>query len=298
MQVFSIVMPLYNKEYSVIKAIQSIISQKYDRWELIIIDDGSTDLSYDIVKQFISKKEISDLDIKLVHQDNQGVSAARNKGVAESKYSYVCFLDADDEWYPDFLSKINNLMKLYPNGNMYSLQHVICINNKKNIRNKCLYKDGFKGYVENFFKASMVGSIVNSSKVCINKSEFNKIGGFPVGYKAGEDLFIWIQLALNGKAILDNTVGVRINVISDNSRIGRGVSIPYPFVYYSENNNKKRLTFWAKMYLLKICLSHIYESIQEGDFIAAEMRRNSAVQIFPLVCYILKAILFLLKKLK
>lgn len=297
MQMFSIVMPLYNKEYSVLKAILSIFAQKYDGWELIVINDGSTDSSYNVVKNFISTAQLLKCKVRLIHQDNQGVSAARNRGVAESKYNYICFLDADDEWYPDFLSRINNLFNLYPNESIYSLQHEVCINNTDKIRNKCMYKEGFKGYVRNFFKASLVGSIANSSKVCISKSDFYRIGGFPLHYKAGEDLFVWMELALKGKVVLDNTVCTTVNVIDDKSRAGRGVSIPYPFIYYSENNNKNNLTFWAKIYLLKIFLSHVYESIKNNDFISAEIRCTSAEVLFPVICCVLKFIIFLIKKL-
>lgn len=289
---FSIVIPLFNKENLVLNAINSIINQDYKNWELIIIDDGSTDSSFEIVQNFLFKIDNSKFDIKLIHQKNKGVSVARNHGVKEAKHKYICFLDADDEWYPDFLYNISSLIKLYPNAIIYSLQHESCIDGKDVIRNTSYYHDNYKGYVENFFKSSLYGSLVNSSKVCVKKREFSEIGGFPVGYKSGEDLYVWIELALKGKSVFYNKVSSRVNVVTDSSRIGRDVSIPYPFTYYSMPMNKKRLSGWARIYLMKIYLAHFKESISSKNYYAAKIRAKSGQQLFPILSKFLLLILF------
>ncbi|WP_312087429.1 glycosyltransferase family 2 protein [Acinetobacter variabilis] len=289
---FSIVIPLFNKENLVLNAINSIINQNYKKWELIIVDDGSTDSSCEIVQNYLFKIDNSKFDIKLIHQKNQGVSVARNHGVKEAKHEYICFLDADDEWYPDFLYNISSLIKLYSNAIIYSLQHETCIDSKDVIRNTSYYHDNYKGYVENFFKSSLYGSLVNSSKVCVKKREFLEVGGFPVGYKSGEDLYVWMELALKGKLAFYNKVSSRVNVVTDSSRVGRNVSIPYPFTYYSTPINKKRLSFWAKIYLMKIYLAHFKESISSKNYCAATIRAKSGQNLFPILSKFLLLILF------
>lgn len=292
MTFFSIVIPLFNKEHLVTKAISSIIDQDYKKWELIIVDDGSTDSSLSIVQSYLFKIDNSKFDIKLIHQINQGVSVARNRGVEEAKYPYVCFLDADDEWYPDFLYNINSLINKYPDASMYSLQHENCIDGKDILRNSSYYENDYRGYVENFFKDSLYGSLVNSSKVCLRKREFLEVNGFPVGYKSGEDLYVWIELALRGKMVFYNKVSTRINIVSDHSRSGRDISIPYPFTYYSNPKNRNRLSFWAKVYLRKIYLAHIKESISSKNYYAAKIRAKSARRLFPVLSKLLLLILF------
>ena len=97
---FSVVIPLYNKEKYISRAIKSVIEQTYKIFELIIIDDGSIDNSVNIVKKH------KDSRIRLIEQENSGVSATRNKGIKNAKYNYIAFLDADDEWKPNFLDTI------------------------------------------------------------------------------------------------------------------------------------------------------------------------------------------------
>ena len=100
---FSIIIPLYNKESYIQRAIKSVLLQTYQDFELIIVDDGSTDGSFE------AASAIQDPRIHIVRQENRGVSAARNRGVSEAKYDWVAFLDADDEWLPEFLEMMNDL---------------------------------------------------------------------------------------------------------------------------------------------------------------------------------------------
>ncbi len=102
MALFSIIMPLYNKPHTVVRAIRSIQKQTLTDWKLFVIDDGSSDNSPDLVRQ------ISDSRIELIHQDNQGPGNARNTGLARADSEYVAFLDSDDEWYPWYLQNVRD----------------------------------------------------------------------------------------------------------------------------------------------------------------------------------------------
>ncbi|MHC4292471.1 MAG: glycosyltransferase family 2 protein [Planctomycetota bacterium] len=93
----TIIIPLYNKERQIERAIRSVQQQTFGDWHLIVVNDGSTDSGPQVVNS------IQDCRIKLIHQDNTGPGAARNVGIRLAKTPYISFLDADDEWHPEFL---------------------------------------------------------------------------------------------------------------------------------------------------------------------------------------------------
>lgn len=95
----SIIMPAYNAEKYISASIESVMNQTYKLWELIIINDGSTDDTGEIIKSYVRQ----DPRIKYIEKENGGQSRARNKGITEAKYDYIAFLDADDIWLPDKL---------------------------------------------------------------------------------------------------------------------------------------------------------------------------------------------------
>lgn len=103
----SIIIPVYNAEKYIKECINSVIKQDYNNWELILIDDGSTDNSSTICREFI----IKDKRIKYIHQTNSGVSVARNTGLAHANGEWVMFLDADDQIKTQTLSKVQESMK-------------------------------------------------------------------------------------------------------------------------------------------------------------------------------------------
>src|SRR5699024_6424946 len=100
---FSIVIPLYNKELSITNTLQSVLNQTFTDFEVVIVNDGSTDNSVEKVEAF------NDPRIRLIHQANAGVSAARNKGIEEANYDWISFLDADDLWMENHLSILKNM---------------------------------------------------------------------------------------------------------------------------------------------------------------------------------------------
>ena len=109
----SVIIPLYNKEHFVAKTIESVLAQTYKDYELIIVNDGSTDHSADVVSTF------SDARIRYEEQANGGVSSARNHGLRMAKGEFVAFLDADDTWYPDFLEQMMRLYTAYPDYSFF-----------------------------------------------------------------------------------------------------------------------------------------------------------------------------------
>jgi len=104
----SVIIPLYNKGKYISRALDSVFAQMYQDYEVIVVDDGSTDNGPDIVRQY------SDPRLGLIHQTNAGPGAARNRGIKESYAPYIAFLDADDEWLPDFLTRYLDGLKNNP----------------------------------------------------------------------------------------------------------------------------------------------------------------------------------------
>lgn len=193
---FSIVIPLYNKEKSITRAIESVISQTSENFELIIINDGSTDDS------LIQASSYNDPRIKIISQANQGVSSARNLGIKNAKHLWIAFLDADDMWLPEHLTELEKIIKKIPDAGMVATQSfetkkTFPENNKKNNTIK---------EIDYFLLASKKIGIINSSCVCIRKDILDKIGGFSVEYKLGEDLELWAKVALEYKTAISKKI--------------------------------------------------------------------------------------------
>lgn len=276
---FSVIVPLYNKVYSIQRCINSILNQSYKNLEIIIVNDGSTDNSVELVKK-IYQEQLNNNLINIIEQTNQGVSIARNVGVKNSKYEYICFLDADDEWNNEYLSVIANLIKDYPNASLYSVAHRVNRNNGNKIEERFpnLSRE-FRGYIEDFFQSSISNDIVNSSTACVLKKDFISIGGFPVGVVSGEDYFVWIMLAMKGKIAFENRCLVTLYTEFDPSRIRRKNSVPYPFLYFSKNK-KIKLTKSLKKYLFVIFYKHFLMSLIKLRFKEASLRLFYFIKIF------------------
>lgn len=193
---FSVIIPLYNKAPYVHKAVQSVLSQTFSDYEVIIVDDGSKDNSAEIVLQVIEGHE----NCRLLKQENAGVSMARNNGVAASHGDYLCFLDADDWWEPSFLEEMSILIEEFPEAGIYGVNYTIVNETKQKTRvAKIGVEDGFvKGYI-NYCKAyaSTMYMPLTSISVAIPRRVFEEVKGFPPGIKLGEDFLLWIRIALS-----------------------------------------------------------------------------------------------------
>jgi glycosyltransferase involved in cell wall biosynthesis len=207
---FSVVIPLYNKEKCIVKTIQSVLNQTCEDFEIVIVNDGSTDMS---VRE---AEKISDIRIRIVNQKNTGVSAARNRGVAEAKFKYIAFLDADDVWMPDHLQEISDLKNHFPECVVFSTNYKIVDTKQKSYFpvdvDKVLPLDSEIGIVERYFHiASNTAPPLFSSAICIEKNALHEIEGFPVNVVAGEDLLTWAKLACRYKIAFSKKITVIYN---------------------------------------------------------------------------------------
>lgn len=196
---FSVIIPLYNKAPYVAKAIESVLGQTYRDFEVIVIDDGSTDQSLEVAKTFENKS------ITIVSQPNSGVSTARNNGVKIAKYPYICFLDADDWWHPTFLEEMKRLITDFPDAGIYGSGYYIVKNGQERIAPIGVpqgFERGIIDYCEVYAKTLCMP--LTSISVVIPKHIFDEEKGFKSQLKLGEDFDLWIRIVLKHKAILVN----------------------------------------------------------------------------------------------
>ena len=114
----SVVIPLYNKEKQIANTLHSVLRQTFQNFEIVVVDDGSTDNSVQEVEK------VNDIRIRIVHQKNAGVSAARNKGIEEARYDLIAFLDADDKWDQEYLQTQYGLYEKYSDCSVYACNYV------------------------------------------------------------------------------------------------------------------------------------------------------------------------------
>lgn len=191
---FSIIIPLYNKSQYILKAVDSVLKQTYQKFELIIVDDGSKDDGLEKVIKLKDKR------IKIIEQPNAGVSPARNNGVKEAKYNYIAFLDADDWWDEHFLEEMNGLIEEFPGAGIYGCNYYYVKNGKKRVEDKGLPEGFTAGYIDYIrIYASTLCVPFNSSSVIVDKKAFHDVQGFKPLLKFGEDFDLWIRIALKHK---------------------------------------------------------------------------------------------------
>jgi len=188
----SVIIPLYNKEKSIQSTVVSVLFQEMDQFELIVVDDGSEDRSREVVEA------IDDPRIRLISQKNGGISAARNRGIAESSYPIVSFLDADDIWEPEYLSEITHLISSYPEAGVWATAWSYMIHGEKRIPTFNL-EDGFEGIIENYWTLVQPVHLLMSSCVTVQKSLFDKAGLFDTRITTGMDQDMWVRLMLHAR---------------------------------------------------------------------------------------------------
>jgi glycosyltransferase involved in cell wall biosynthesis len=190
----SIVIPLFNKEKEIYRAVGSVLAQTVSDFELIVVNDGSTDKSPEIVRS------IEDSRIKMIDQENAGVSAARNRGIHESRSDLIAFLDADDEWKPSFLETILNLKEKFPTCSVFATNYLFReTNGKLRLPIICgIPPHPWEGIIDDYFGVAVKSDPpLWTSAVAVIKEAIQSVALFPEGVTGGEDLLTWARLAVN-----------------------------------------------------------------------------------------------------
>lgn len=189
---FSIIIPTYNRAKFLKIAINSILNQTFHNYEIIIIDDGSTDNT-----QKITQNKILNPKIRYIYQSHKGVSPARNLGIASSKGEFICFLDSDDRFRTEKLQITYNYIKKFPKHSIFHTEE-IWYNNGKIVTQKVYHKkpDGL------ILNKSVKSCCIGMSTAALKKYVFNKIGLFDEAMPACEDYDFWIRASLKFSFIL------------------------------------------------------------------------------------------------
>ena len=200
---FSVVIPLYNKQNSIVSTLQSVLAQTYQNFEIVVVDDGSTDDSARIVEEFIREAMEANRQspianrpsIRLVRKPNGGVCSARNRGIQEAKYDYIALLDGDDLWDEHYLEEQVKLIQDFPEAKMWGINFAE-ISEGKLIRTLPTgLPEGYRGYVENYFQIpGRISDLYCSSSVVIQKEVFDKVGYFDERIKYAEDSDMWFRI--------------------------------------------------------------------------------------------------------
>lgn len=211
MPLISFVIPLFNKEKYIINTLRSIVEScsrqdGFSDYEVIIINDGSSDKSCKYVLDYIATE---DKNIKLVNQENAGPSVARNRGIALASGKYISFIDADDIVLPLYIEYIIYADRHYPDGYIFttSFKKIESTNIDNSVSDEL---DTTKiEIVDNFFSRWLVDKFCYTSSITINRRfilEHNIT--FPEGYHSGEDQYVWFELAILTSFIHLNQSGI------------------------------------------------------------------------------------------
>lgn len=229
---FSVIIPVYKAEKYLERAVGSVIQQSFTNWEIILIDDGSPDLC----PQLCDKLADSDTRIKVIHQDNGGVSVARNNGIKKAQGEIICFLDADDEWLPEYLKEVDALYNTYPDiGSSFTARWDIYSNGSKiliqpdNAHQMFILKELFPNF-----------QFCRTSCFCIKAELLSRISLFKEKIKRGEDVDLILRAFCTKNIGYVNIPLVYYNVGTENNSNSAKAIAYFPYEnWYLYNYPKK-----------------------------------------------------------
>lgn len=221
----SIVIPLYNKQNSIAATLQSVFAQTYTNYEIIMVDDGSTDESFAVAKQVIGER----LEVrgKLIRQANAGVSAARNVGIMAASGEYIAFLDGDDLWHPEYLETLHHLIMDYPDAAIYGIG---CTTMSGDEIPNLVTDSTTRGVLENPWVN--YPSCLTGSSSTARREKLIGVGLFDTRMTHGEDIDMWWRLLLSGKGVIDNRVLAYYRQDTENRAMNRVIPLEKHIPYY------------------------------------------------------------------
>ena len=212
MPFFSVVIPLYNKAAYIEDTLKSVVNQTFKDFEVIIVNDGSTDNSLEIARSFNDER------IRIIDQENRGASITRNKGIEKSQSSYIALLDADDIWYENHLEELKKLIEKFPNAGLFCTNYEIDYSGKfvKPASFNFEYESKCK-IIEDFFDANIINFIPSSSSTAFKKSFFQNVGAYDINLTTAQDLDLWIKMALKHKVAFNPKITMMYKFYAVNS---------------------------------------------------------------------------------
>ena len=240
----SVVVPTYNRAHSLRAAVLSVLNQCSDNWELIIVDDGSTDNTKEIIEELVVNEKI-----RYYYQDNAGVSAARNKGVQLSRGDYVIFLDSDDCFFPGLITRLNEIE--FRSYDLICWQVLKCIDGKSSI-----WEPQKLGKMYNHITATFL-----SGSICYKKDIIEAVGFFDPKMSFGENYELGLRISektgLKIKILKQHFLFYEI--IKDNRKSNSLANRLNSYEHlYNKHNEKYRENFKSHS-RMKYLLGFVYE---------------------------------------
>ena len=298
---FSVVIPLYNKEKYIKRAINSVLNQTFQNFEIIVVNDGSTDNSLSVVRKIKDKR------LRIFNQKNLGVSNARNKGIKNSKGNYIALLDADDKFLNNYLETIVKLIIKYPNNSFFGTAFKRVYDNRSEVCNL----NSKNHLARNFIIKDLISEIANNKKffihissIVIKREIFDEIGYFYshssknlLGATIVEDFELVIKIAYKYPLVYSNTIGC-IYYLNTNFNLIRGYGLKNLDCTFYENtiaellkisndSRKKKLNKVLNMFRISI----ITQCILRNKFKEAmniinkcNQRDNRIIEFITIIC--------------
>lgn len=219
---FSVVIPLYNKQNSIVATLQSVLAQTYTNYEIIVVDDGSTDDSANVAEATLRECKVYGVECRgrVIRVANGGVSSARNIGIMEAKGEYIAFLDGDDLWGRDYLKVSAKLIAEFPNAGIYGSASGLVINDV--LTDETILYVGHRGWIENPW---IVGPPFSTSATIVDKKVFDVIGLFDERMTHGEDLDMWWRIVLKYPCVYEDIVHSYYRVDAENSLMSKTIPL-------------------------------------------------------------------------
>lgn len=182
MPLISVVIPTYNRADVVCRALESVLGQDFQDFEVIVVDDGSTDGTLQVLEKYGGS-------VRLLTQEHRGVSSARNLGISQSNGALVAFLDSDDQWLPE---KLTSQVRLFDPGN----PHFVCHTDEIWMRDACEVhpRDIHKKQGGRFFERALERCLISPSSVVVSRALLDKVGVFDEALPAAEDYDLWLRI--------------------------------------------------------------------------------------------------------
>jgi glycosyltransferase involved in cell wall biosynthesis len=277
---FSIIIPLYNKEKSITSTIDSVLKQTYPHFELIIVNDGSTDQSLDKLKSFKDSRMV------LIDKINGGVSSARNRGIEVAKNSYITFLDADDYWYPFCLEEFSHLIEKFSDCEVFCTNYNMTGKKLLGSNRRYIIKDYY--YASSYFLAKWSIPVMITGCVCVKKEVFQRIHMFNETITHGEDIDLWERLSKNYKIAKSELVTTIYRTEAENraSLINEELKLNY---YKQGEELSKNSTQSQKLYYsLQLIFELISEGYNKSKYVKSLLKQTNVFCLFKAIFFIFK----------
>ena len=254
----SIIIPVYNKSNTIAQSIESVIHQLTPEDELLLIDDGSTDNSAEIIKRYLADNVI------LHHKENGGESDARNYGIEKAQKEWLAFLDGDDTFSDNYIENTKKHIALFGNNDIVITHMTKRIKGGKTIEkdiwfveyeknNRGIADRGTYYHIDNFFETSLKLPIISASSLVIKKERAVKTGPFIKGIKRGADREFYIRLFRQKPELILLRNSYTTIDTDDAGRVSRNIYIPYKheLAYIHRKEKKSYIKKYLRFHLVR-----------------------------------------------